>query len=144
MALSNAQRQARHRARLREKKRVAKMPADTAEQSRRRIQAMIEEMANARYVAGAQRAIGSIILDRGGADPFGFAKKALEEVKKNTPLLWSDIFDLIEQAGYNHWNRYLEQQSEDVFFVKPTLDLRQRQRRRELLVKALNNLDWLG
>ncbi len=141
MPLSNAQRQARHRARLREKKQAAKTPADTAEQRRRRVQAMFEEMANTRYVAGAQRAIGSLFLDRDGADSFGFAKKALEEVKKNTPLLWSDIFDLVEQAGFNRWNRYLEQQSEDVLFLRQPLDMRQRQRRREFLMKELKKLD---
>jgi hypothetical protein len=144
MALSNAERQARHRVKKLAETRAARAAVVTAEQSRRRVQAMIEEMANTRYVAGAQRAIGSIILDRGGTDPFGFAKKALEEVKKNTPLLWSDIFELIEQAGFNHWNRYLQQQSEDVFFVEPTLDMRQRQRRRAFLTDALKNLDRFG
>jgi len=102
---------------------------------------MIEKIANARYVAGAQRAICSVILDRQSSDPFGFGKKALQEVKKNAPLLWLDILDMIEQAGFNHWNRYLEEQSEDVFFVKPPVDRWQRQKQRKFLENALKKLD---
>ena len=62
MTLSNAERQARHRVKKLAETRAARAAVVTAEQSRRRVQAMIEEMANTRYVAGAQRAIGSIIL----------------------------------------------------------------------------------